>query len=100
MTRPPLSRQLQAAARRFSDGQSERAARTPTGRIVATVADVQPGAASDGNALVMVTWRGGYYTANGYASSYTPAIGHRVVCDYIDNQLIVAYRVVGAPTRE
>jgi hypothetical protein len=95
----PLSRELEVATRRFVDQNTERIEEQPTSRAVATVKTVEAGAASDGNALVTVTWRGSDVIANGYASSYTPAVGHRVVCDYIDNQLTIAYRVVGTPTR-
>lgn len=94
----PLSRAAATAVRRFADSTSARiteAARS--GPIVVQVTAVAPGAAKDGNALVTITWRGATARVNGYAASYTPVVGHRVVCDYIDNQLVIAYRVIGAP---
>lgn len=93
-----MNRELAAAARRFADATSARIADAPGARqIIATVSTVTAGAASDGNALVTVSWRGVDITAAGFAASYTPIVGHRVVCDLIDNQLIVAYRIVGQP---
>jgi hypothetical protein len=35
--------------------------------------------------------------AAGYLSSYTPVVGHRVLCELVDNQLIITGRVVGYP---
>lgn len=94
-----LSRELLSAAVGFADATSDRIADTSggTARLIATVTAVVAGAASDGNAKVTVTWRGKPLIASGYASSYTPVNGHRVLCDLIDNQLIVAYRVIGKP---
>lgn len=92
-----LSRELNQAVRRFADQNTDRLADQPTVRFLTTVTAVTAGGASDGNALVKVTWRGAELTVNGYAASYTPVVGHRVVCDYIDNQPIIAYRVVGQP---
>lgn len=90
-------RALAAASRRFADSLSERLADATSKQVIATVTTVTPGAAADGNALVAVTWRGTEATVNGYADSYTPAVGHRVVCAYIDNQLLVQHRIVGYP---
>lgn len=87
-----------AAVRRYQDAIARRLNEADNSRqIVATIATVTAGGAKDGNALVQVTWRGATLTVKGYAASYTPVVGHRVVCDYVDNQLIVAYRVVGQP---
>lgn len=96
MTAP---RALARAARRVADQNTRKTAAADTGRrVVATVATVDPGAASDGNAVVTVTWRDGTAAAAGYASSYTPAVGHRVMCDLLpDGQLVVAYRIIGQP---
>lgn len=92
------SRDLARAARRLADQTSSRiSGATGTRQIIATVETVTAGAASDGNARVTLLWRGGAITAAGYAAAYTPVAGHRVVCDYIDDQLIVAYRIVGQP---
>lgn len=92
------SRALATAVRRFADANSTAIKEAKaTGRFVATVAVVTAGAASDGNALVSVTWRGALVTVEGYAASYTPIAGHRVVCDLIKNQLFIAYRIIGQP---
>jgi hypothetical protein len=92
------SRRLTQAAFRFADRNSERLAALPaTRQILATVSTVTPDAAADGNALVTVTWRGGDYECAGYANSYTPVAGDRVLCALVDDQLIVAFRLVGYP---
>jgi hypothetical protein len=84
--------------RRSADAQGDRIAEAiPTTGFLATVTSVAANAATDGNARVQVRWRGGVITASGYASSYTPVVGHRVKCDYIDNQVLIAYRVIGSP---
>jgi hypothetical protein len=89
---------LAQIARRLADQQKTQAQAPPADRFVwGTIATVTAGAASDGNALVTVTWRGATVTANGYLSSYTPVAGNRVLCTYIGNQLIVLGRTVGAP---
>lgn len=93
-----MNRELAAAARRFADAQSSRLADMPTAhQILATIVTVVAGGASDGNALVTVTWRGNPVVCAGYAAAYTPVVGHRVVCDLVANQLLVAYRVIGTP---
>lgn len=93
----PSGRMAQAA-RRLADGTTGRMASLPTSRqVLATIASVTAGGAADGNALVTVLWRGQAVTAAGYAASYTPVVGHRVVCDFVDSQLLIAYRVVGSP---
>lgn len=92
------TRRLELATRRFADRTSDRFADLPTTRLViATIATVTAGAASDGNALVTLSWRGGTVTAAGYAAAYTPVVGHRVHCSLIDDQLFVDYRIVGTP---
>lgn len=87
-----------AAVHRFADVNSARInAAADVGRVITTVASVTAGGARDGNAKVTVTWRGASCVVSGYAASYTPVVGHRVVCDFIDNQLIIAYRIIGQP---
>lgn len=86
------------AARRVADRQSRAIADAAgSGQIVTTVTTVTAGAAADGNARVTVTWRGKEITVSGYAASYTPVAGHRVVCDRIDDRLFIAYRIIGYP---
>lgn len=89
---------LASAARRLADQQAAKiTAASGGGQVIATVVAVTAGAASDGNALVQVTFRGQAVTVSGYADTYTPAVGHRVVCAYIDNQLVVQHRIIGHP---
>lgn len=93
-----MTRALHQAARRFADGQSDRLAAVPTARLIlATVANVIPGNSEDGNATVTVTWRGEDIDVSSYGSTYTPAVGHRVLCAYVDSQLIVIDRQIGFP---
>jgi hypothetical protein len=91
-----VSRALDDAVRLFADQQSAAVADRPTAAFVATVTAVAPGAASDGNALVTVVWRGRPLKV-AYAASYTPVAGHRVKCDIVDGQAVIAYRIVGTP---
>lgn len=94
-----MNRELATAARQFADANSARisAAASPSREVIATVNTVTAGAASDGNAAVTVLWRGSVCAVSGYLASYTPAVGHRVVCAYIDNQLIITGRIIGQP---
>jgi hypothetical protein len=93
-----LSRELERQARRLSDQQSDRIrATSPTGNFYATVSSVSAGGSQDGNALVAVRWRGAEVTVAGYAASYTPVVGHRVVCALIDNQVEIMHRSIGHP---
>lgn len=83
-------RNVRRAAFRLADQQAARLAELPSLRaVIATVATVTAGASPGGNALVTVIWRGVELTAAGYLASYTPAVGDRVECHLIDNQLIV-----------
>jgi hypothetical protein len=90
---------LNAIARRFADAQSDRlAGMESSSTYFVTVASVTAGAASDGNALVTVTWRGNTVAVQGYYASYTPAVGHRVEVGLTtDNQLVIRGRVIGQP---
>lgn len=92
-----LSRRLQQQARQFADQQSDKSSGGGVRPIVATVSAVSAGGASDGNALVAVRWRDQQVTVAGYAASYTPAVGHRVMCLLVDSQLVIAFRIVGHP---
>lgn len=63
----------------------------------AVVATSTPGAASDGNALVTVTWRGGTHAA-AYPSNYTPTVGHNVaVLVQPPAGLLIMFRIIGTP---
>ena len=93
------SREVARAARRFADRGSARLADIPAARLLkATVASVTPGAASDGNALVTVSWRGGEYEVADYPDTYTPGVGDRVRCALDgDNELAILHRCIGYP---
>lgn len=63
----------------------------------ATVASVTAGAAADGNAAVVVTWRGASINA-AYNASYTPTVGHVVlVLVQPPAGLVILCRVIGTP---
>lgn len=92
-------RSLARAARRLADQQTSRLAEVGTARIFkATVTTVRAGGASDGLALVKVTYRGSEVLVNDYPDSYTPALGHRVRCVLdADSELSILHHCVGAP---
>lgn len=90
-----LQRELHGLADQASDRLSDLRGLWPV--YLATVSTLSPGQAGDGNTLVAVTWRGQEITCAGYASSYTPAVGHRVLCLAVDHQLVIAFRIVGYP---
>lgn len=93
-----VSRDVAFMAHRVADHLTDRIADAARpGQRVATVTTVTAGGASDGNALVKVTYRGTEFQVQGYNSAYTPAVGHRVVCDVIDAQWFVSYHFVGLP---
>lgn len=94
-----VSRTLQRALERHADHLSERidAARLSTGRVIGDVASVSSGAAQDGLAVVSVTVGTSETTAAGYATSYTPRVGDRVMCTLFGAQLFVDYAIGGAP---
>lgn len=60
------------------------------------IATVTAGGASDGNALVEVTWRGGT-TEVPYLSTYTPTVGHTVLLLVQLPQVVVLARIIGTP---
>lgn len=92
------SRRLLRAAHREADRSTVKfAAAAESPELVATVTTVTPGGAADGSALVSVTWRGVEVVVNGYPDSYTPAPGHRVYCSFVGPQLLIVFRIIGAP---
>lgn len=97
MTAP--SRQLARAARQLADQQSARIAAMDSGSsFYATVSDVSAGASIEGQAVVKVSYRGTDTTAAGYPDSYTPVVGHRVLCLVTrDHQLAILHRSIGSP---
>ena len=93
-----LRRATRKAARRLGEQTARLVADVPATRtLIATVKTVMANQASDGNAVVLVSWRDSVLAANGYGSTYTPVVGHRVLCLLVDGQLIVVDRVIGAP---
>jgi hypothetical protein len=92
------SARVRAAALRLADQQSSRFAEVPSARLLrATVTTVTAGGASDGNALVYVTWRGAEGPVADYPDSYTPVVGHRVLCALVDDQLSILHHSIGTP---
>lgn len=76
------SRELQRAARRFADAQTDRLAAMPSVRAaLCTVSSTTGG--------LFVSWRTGTYQATSKCASYTPGVGDRVLCLLIDDQLVV-----------
>lgn len=82
---------------RLADRITELAGAGTSGRFEpGVIASVTPGAASDGNARVVVTWRGINVPCS-YPSSYTPVVGH-VVALWIDPpQIFISSRQIGTP---
>lgn len=62
----------------------------------AVVYSVTAGAATDGNALCVVTWRG-IQTPVAYAAAYTPVVGHTVLLNVQPPSLVILCRVIGKP---
>lgn len=62
----------------------------------AVVSHVTPGGASDGNALVAVTWRSTEVLV-AYAAAYTPVVGHVVLLNIQPPSLVIICRVIGTP---
>ncbi len=91
-------RQVHAAARRAANGASDTLRELPDDtHCRATITAVTAGGASDGNALVTVRWRGAELTAADYPDSYTPVVGHRVLCVVVDAELSILHRGIGIP---
>ena len=91
------SREVARAARRLADQQKALATAQPTGRFWATITTFTPNGASDGGDLVKVTYQGTEVTAACYLYPYTPAIGDRVLCEYVESQLVVDGKPLGTP---
>jgi len=62
----------------------------------AVVYSVTAGAASDGNALAVVTWRG-VNVPVAYAAAYTPVVGHTVLLNVQPPSLVIVMHVIGTP---
>lgn len=95
-----MSRELDAAVRRAADADTDRINDAlPRGeRVVATLTGILPGAGTDGQDVVKVTYRGRELTANGRNKAYTPTVGDRVICDFLaDGQVYVDYSPCGFP---
>jgi len=81
MTGALVTRALNTTARRFADANSTRlAAAARTGNVIATVESVTP---------FRLSWRGGIVPAR-KITSYTPVIGHTVICAYTDDNQLIA----------
>lgn len=83
-----LSREVEAAARRFGNQQTDRLADLPRDRHLCLTVTALNGTQVD------VSWRGSTYTARVLAA-YTPAVNDRALCVLTtDNQLIAIGRIV------
>lgn len=63
----------------------------------ATVVSVAAGGAADGNALVVINWRGTDVAAPYLASYATPTAGDVVAVVKTGSQLLIAGRIIGTP---
>ena len=89
-----ISRAVADAARRLADQRTDRFADIPDSKHVrATVVAVTPREGS--TPTVTVRWRGSEIVVSDYGAHYTPAVGHRVLCAYFDNQLTILHHSVG-----
>jgi hypothetical protein len=95
VTHPALAR----AVRRLADQQSAKVAAVPAARLFrAEVTTVTAKGARDGvAAAVKVTWRGQELQVTDYPDSYTPSVGHWVLCAAVDGSLSILHRGVGHP---
>lgn len=62
----------------------------------ASIVSVAAGTATDGNALVVISWLG-TDVAVPYLATYTPAAGHVVAVARTGPQLLILGRIVGTP---
>jgi hypothetical protein len=62
----------------------------------AQVTAVAAGEASDGAALVTVSWRNGSYEVP-YLDSYSPVVGNTVLLIFQHPQVVIVGRVIGTP---
>lgn len=85
-------------ARAMADQQSRRLATIPAAKLFrATVTTVTAAAASDGNALVTVTYRGTETPVADYPDSYSPTVNDRVLCALVDGQPSILHHGIGYP---
>lgn len=85
-------------ARLLADQQVEKLQAAPGSKhFRATVTTVTAGAASDGNALVKVTYRGTEMPVADYPDSYSPVVNDRVLCVSVDGQPSILHRGIGFP---
>jgi hypothetical protein len=86
----------QAAARLVNHLKNPPAGSKAGPHQVATVTAITAGGAVGGGTLVTVSWRGtAAYAA--YGSTYTPAVGHVVLCAYDGTRLTIIDRIIGQP---
>lgn len=90
-----MNRVFEAAIRRAADEQGARIDDAiPTVHFFGTVTAVTAGASPGGNARVVVRWRGNTIVVSSYAAAYTPAVGHRVKCALVENQVHIDGRAL------
>lgn len=81
---------------RFLDSVLTASTPSTTPWAVGTIATVTAGAATDGNALVVVDYQGAQVRA-AYGAHYTPVVGHRVLMARVGPQLAIICRLIGTP---
>jgi|SRR3954462_4086396 hypothetical protein len=95
------SRHVLRVAHRLADRQTARYAEVPGGRdMIATVTTVTPGAATDGGAVVTVTYRGDELPVAAYLTAQVPVVDQRALLRLVDNQLILIGRLGGFPPEQ
>lgn len=87
---------MSEGSRRFALQLLDRAADGLPEWPMAAVVTVQPGAASDGLALVRVNYRGALIQLP-YMAHYTPVVGHNVVLARVGGEWTIVGRPVGHP---
>ena len=86
-----IDRELARVTRQLADDDTARLDDLPITRsFIGTVANATAGSYA-------VTWRGVDVPVAGKNASYTPVIGHRVKCELVDGQPLIAYRIDGQP---
>lgn len=91
------SREVDRVMRQFADQQTRKFQAIPDdGYFQAKVTTITAGAATDGNALVKVTYRGTEFPVI-YPDTYTPVANDRVLCLSVNRVPRIVQREIGHP---